>query len=102
MGCIGGVCLSKFIDPESAGEFEGFQLKGIGAMAVKPPNHVPTSHDGWLDTKIESLVQKRSLAPWSTVTETKVQPRSRKCLLLGVERIKPRLTWDAGTPYCGA
>ena len=102
MGCIGGVYLSKFIDPESAEALEGFQFKGTGAMVVKLPNHVPTSHDGWLDTQIESLAQKGSLAPWSTVTETKVQPRSRNCLLLGVERNKPRLTWDAGTPYCGA
>ena len=56
MGCIGGVYLSKFIDPESAEAFEGFQFKRTGAMVVKLPNHVPTSHDGWLDTQIESLV----------------------------------------------
>ena len=62
VGYIGGVCLSKFIDPGSAGTFEGFQLKGTGTIAIKLPNHISTSHDGWLDTKIESLVQKGSLA----------------------------------------
>ena len=94
MGCIGGVRLSKFKDPESAGTFEGFQFKGKGTMVIELPNHIPTSHDGWLGTKIECLVQKDSLARWSTVVETKAQPRSRKCLPLEVEPNKPRLIWD--------
>ena len=59
------------------------------------PKHVPTSHDGWVDTEIESLAQKGSLAPWSTVADTKAQPRPRICPPLGVEPNKPGLIWDA-------
>ena len=39
MGYIGGVRLSKFIDPESAGTFEGFRFKGKGTMVIELPNH---------------------------------------------------------------
>ena len=69
-------------------------------MAIELPNHIPTAHDGWLDTKIEFLVQKGSLAPWSTVVETKVQSRSRKCLPLGVEPNNLRVIWDARFLNC--
>ena len=100
MGYSGGVRLNKFIDPESLGTFEGFQLKGKGTMAIELPNHIPTAHDGWLDTKIEFLVQEGSLAPWSTVVEPKVQPRSRKCLPLGVEPNNLRVIWDARFLNC--
>ena len=62
---------------------------------IELPNHVPTSHDGWVNTEIESLVQESSLAAWSTVTDTKAQPRPRMCLPLEVESNKPRLIWDA-------
>ena len=91
LGCLR---LSEFIDPVSAGTFEGSQLKGTD-MSIELPNHVPTSHDEWVDTEIESLVQKGSLAPWSTVVDTKTQPPPRICLPLGVETNKPRLIWDA-------
>ena len=62
---------------------------------IKLPNHVPTSHDGWVNTEIESLVQESSLAAWSTAVDTKAQPRPRICLPLEVEFNKPRLIWDA-------
>ena len=62
---------------------------------IELPNHVPTSHDGWVDTEIESLMQKGSLAPWPTVADTKAQRRPRVCLPLWVETNKPRLILDA-------
>ena len=62
---------------------------------IELPNHVPTAHDGWANTEIESFVQKGSLAAWSTVADTKAQLRPRICLPLGVEPNKPRLIWDA-------
>ena len=61
---------------------------------IELPNHVPASHDGWVNNEIESLVQKGSLAAWSTVADTETQPRPRICLPLGVEPSKPRLIWD--------
>ena len=91
LGYIGGVRLSEFIHPELAGTFEGFQIKGADATPIKLPNHAPTPHDGWVDTEIESLVQKGSLASWETVAGTKDQPRPRICLPLGVESNKLRL-----------
>ena len=62
---------------------------------IKLPNHVLTLYDGWVDTEIESLVQKGSLAPWSTVADTKAQSQPRICFPLGVESNKPRHIWDA-------
>ena len=62
---------------------------------IELPNHVPSSHDGWVNNDIESLVQKSSLAAWSTVADTKTQPRPRICLPPGLEPSKPRLVWDA-------
>ena len=55
-----------------------------------------------MNNEIESLVQKGSLAAWSTVADTKTQPRPRICLPLGVEPNKPRLIWDAQylNPMC--
>ena len=78
----------------SAGIFEGSQFKGADVTPIELPNHVPTSHDRWVNSEIESLVQKGSLAAWSTVADTKTQPRPRICLPLGVEPNKPRLIWD--------
>ena len=48
-----------------------------------------------MNNERESLVQKGSLAAWSTVADTKTQPRPRIYLPLGVEPSKPRLIWDA-------
>ena len=59
------------------------------------PNHVPAAHDGWVNNEIESLVVKGSLAAWSTVADSKTQPRPRIYLPLGEEPSKPRLSWDA-------
>ena len=95
LGYIGGVRLNEFIDPMSADIFEGSQFKGADVTPIELPNHVPTSHDGWVNNEIESLVQKGSLAAWSTVAGTKTQPRPRICLPLGVEPNKPRLIGDA-------
>ena len=95
LGYIGGVRLSEFIDPISAGIFEGFPFDEADVTPIELPNHVPTSHDGWVKNGIESLVQKDSLAAWSTVADTKTQPRPCICLPLGVEPSKPRLIWDA-------
>ena len=52
LGYIGGVRLSEFTDPDSAGTFEGFQFQGTGTTPIKLPNHVPTSHDKCVDTEI--------------------------------------------------
>ena len=82
----------------SADIFEGSQLKQLKGADVTPielPNHVATSHDGWVNNEIESLVQKVSPPAWLTVADTKTQPRPRICLPLGVEPHKPRLIWDA-------
>ena len=95
MGYIGGVRLSEFIDPMSGGIFEGSLFKGADVTAIELPNHAPASHDEWVNNEIESLVQKGSLAAWSTVANTKTQPRPRICLPLGVEPTKPRRIWDA-------
>ena len=84
LGYIGGVRLGKFIDLVSEGTFEDSQFKGTDATPIELPNHVSTSHDGWVDTEIEPLVQKGSLAPWSMVAGTKAQPRPRICLPLRV------------------
>ena len=54
LGYIGGVRLNKFIDPMSAGIFEGSQFKGADVTPIKLANHVPTSHDGWVNNEIES------------------------------------------------
>ena len=83
------------LQPVSAGIFEGSQNKGEDVTPIELPNHVPTSHDGWVNTEIEPLVQESSLAAWSTVKDTKAQPRRRICLPLDVESNKPRLIWDA-------
>ena len=95
LGYIGGVRLSEFIGPMSAGIFEGSPFKGPDVTTIELPNHVPASHDGWVNNEIESLVQKGSLVAWSKVADTKTQPRPRICLPLGVEPNKPRLIWDA-------
>ncbi|CAM9368491.1 unnamed protein product [Ascophyllum nodosum] len=79
----------------SAGIFEGSPFKGEDVTPIELPNHVPASHDGWVNNEIESLVQKGSLTAWSTAAYTKTQPRPRICLPLGVEPNKPRLIWDA-------
>ena len=79
----------------SAGIFEDSQFKGADVTPIELRNHVPTSHDGWVNTEIKFLVQKGSLATWSTVADTKAQSRPRICLPLGVEPNKPRLAWDA-------
>ena len=55
----------------SAGFFEGSQFKEGDVTPIELPNHVPTSHDGWVNNEIKSLVQKGSLAAWSTVADTK-------------------------------
>ena len=81
--------------PMSAGIFEGSQLKGADVTPIELPNHVPTSHDGWVYTEIEPLVHESSLAAWSTVADAKAQPRPRICLPLEVESNKPPLIWDA-------
>ena len=52
LGYIGGERLSESIDPVSAGIFEGFQFKEADATPIKLPNHVPTSHDWWVDIEI--------------------------------------------------
>ena len=92
---IGGVHLSEFIDPVSAGIFEGSQFKGADVTPIELPNHVSTSHDERVNTEIETLVQKGSLAAWLTAADTKAQPRPRICLPLEVEPNKPQLIWDA-------
>ena len=74
LGSIGGVRLSEFIDPMSAGIFEGSPFNGANVTPIELPNHVPASHDGWVNNEIESLVQKGSLAAWSTVADSKTQP----------------------------
>ena len=56
LGYIGGVRLNEFIDPMSAGIFEGSQFQGADVTPIELPNHVPTSHDGWMNNEIESLV----------------------------------------------
>ena len=95
LGYIGGVRLSEFIDLMPAGIFKGSPFKGAGVTLIELPNHVPASHDGWVNNELESLVQKGSLAAWSTVADTKTQPRPRICLPLGVKPNKSRLIWDA-------
>ena len=92
---IGGIRFSEFIDPMSAGIFEGSLFQGADMTPIELTNHVPASYDGWANNEIESLVQKGSLAAWSTVADTKTQPVPRICLPLGVEPKKPRLIWDA-------
>ena len=79
----------------SADIFEGSQFKGADVTHIELPNHAPTSHEGWVNTEIEPLVQESSLAAWSTVADTKAQPRPHICLPLEVESNKPRPTWDA-------
>ena len=74
----------------STGIFEGSPFKGADVTPIELSNP-----DGWVNGEIESLVQKDSLAAWSTVADTKTQPRPRICLPLGVEPNKPRLIWDA-------
>ena len=100
LGYIGGERLSEFIDPVSAGIFEGSQFKGADVIPTELPNHVLTSHDGWVNTEIKSLVQKGSLAVWTTVADTKAQPRRRICLPLGVGPNKPRFIWEARYLNC--
>ena len=95
LGYIGGVRLSEFKDPVSAGIFEGSQSNGADVPPIELPKHVPTSHEGWVNPELESLEQKGSLAPWSTVADTKIKPRPRICLPLRVVPNKPRLIWDA-------
>ena len=90
VGYIGGVRLNEFIDPVSAGIFEGSQFKAADVTPIELPNN-----DGWVIAETESLVQKGSLAAWSTVADTKAQPRPRICLPLGVEPNKPRIISDA-------
>ena len=63
LGYIGGVRLSEFIDRVSASTFEGSHFKEADATPIELPNHVPTSHDWWVDNKMESLIKKGSLAP---------------------------------------
>ena len=36
----------------SAGIFEGAQFKGADVTPIELPNHVPTSHDGWVNNEI--------------------------------------------------
>ena len=80
----------------SAGIFEIFPSKNrADTTPIELPNHVPTLHDGWVNNERECLVQKGSLEAWSTVADTKTQPRPRIYLPLGVEPSKPRLIWDA-------
>ena len=81
MGYVRGVRLTT--DLESAGIIEGLQFTGTEATPTEPPIHVSTLHGGWADTEIEALAQKGSLAPWSTVADDKVQPRSCIFLPLG-------------------
>ena len=81
--------------PVSVGIFEGSQFKGADVTPIELPNHVPTSHDGWVNAEIEPLVQESSLAAWSTVADTKTQPQPLICLPHEVESKKPRLIWDA-------
>ena len=102
LGYIGGVRLSEFIHPMPAGIFESSQFKGADVTSIKLPSDAPTLHDGWVNTEIESLVQKGSLVAWSTVADTETQPRQRIYLPLGVEPIKPPLIWDARylNPMC--
>ena len=52
LGYIGGVRLSKFIDPMSAGIFEDSPFKGADVTPIELPNHVPASHDGWVNNEI--------------------------------------------------
>ena len=73
LGYIGSIHLSEFIDPVSAGTFsEGSQSKWADVTPIEQPNHIPTSHDGWVDTKIKPHGQKGSLVPWSAVADTKI------------------------------
>ena len=75
--------------------FEGSLFNGADVTPIELPNHVPASHDEWVNNEIEPLVQKGSLTAWSTVADTKTQPQPRICLPLGIEPSKPRLIWDA-------
>ena len=95
LGYIGGVRLSDFNDPVPAGIFEGSQFNGADVTPIELPNHVPTSDDGWVNPEIESLMKKGSLAPRSTVADTKTKPRPRIYLPLGVVPNKSRLIRDA-------
>ena len=52
LGYIGGVRLSEFIDLMSADIFEGSPFKGADVTPIELPNHVPASHDGWVNNEI--------------------------------------------------
>ena len=52
LGYIGGVRLSEFIDPMPAGIFEGSPFKGADVTPIELPNHVPASHDGWVNNEV--------------------------------------------------
>ena len=52
LGYIGGVRLSEFIDPMSSGIFEGSPFKGADVTPIELPNHVPASHDGWVNNEV--------------------------------------------------
>ena len=95
LGYTGSIRISEFNDPGSAGTFEGFQFKVVDVTPIELPNHVPILHDELVDTEIESFVQKGSLPQWSSIVDTKAQPRPRICLSLGVEPRKPRFIWNA-------
>ena len=66
LGYVGGVRLSEFIDPMSTGIVEDSPFKEADVTPIELPNP-----DGWGNGEIESLVQKGSLAAWSTVADTK-------------------------------
>ena len=62
LGYIGSVRLSEFIDPMSTRIFEGSLFNGADVTPIELPNHVPASHDEWVNNEMEPLVQKGSLA----------------------------------------
>ena len=52
LGYIGGVRLSEFIDPMSAGIFEASPFNEADVTPIELPNHAPASHDGWVNNEV--------------------------------------------------
>ena len=69
MGWLNGVSVHEFVDENASGSFQGRDYTGAELTAVEFSNHVPVEHEAWVDSEIQKLMHKGSIAEWSKVAD---------------------------------
>ena len=75
MGWLNGVRIHEFVNENARGSFQGRDYTGAELTVAEFPNHVSIEHVAWVDSEVQKLVYRGSVAEWSKVANVLEQPR---------------------------